>query len=109
MSGSELMNRSSGPNSMAECIRPESYLILLNPSSIVHFLHPLYLILSTFDTLRMTEIQDYTKAMEILAEYPTRDGLHVDSLLDSDSHGALTYNDFLILPGSISKRAPRIN
>lgn len=48
------------------------------------------------------EIQDYTKALEILErDYPTRDGLDVDTLLDSDKHGALTYNDFLILPGYI--------
>lgn len=51
----------------------------------------------------MVEIQDYTKALEVLKEYPSGDGLHVDALLDSDKHGALTYNDFLILPGSISK------
>lgn len=48
------------------------------------------------------EIQDYTKALEILEkEYPTRDGLDAETLLDSDKHGALTYNDFLILPGYI--------
>lgn len=52
----------------------------------------------------MAEIQDYTKAIDVLAEYSSRDGLHIDSLLDSDKHGALTYNDFLILPGSISKK-----
>lgn len=52
----------------------------------------------------MTEIQDYTKAFDVLAEYNSRDGLHIDSLLDSNKHGALTYNDFLILPGSISKK-----
>ena len=51
----------------------------------------------------MVEIQDYTKALEVLKEYSPQDGLHVDALLDSDKHGALTYNDFLILPGSISK------
>lgn len=50
----------------------------------------------------MVKIQDYTTALEVLKEYPG-DGLHVDTLLDSDKHGALTYNDFLILPGSISK------
>ena len=50
----------------------------------------------------MVEVLDYTKALEVLKEYPG-DGLHVDTLLDSDSHGALTYNDFLILPGAISK------
>jgi hypothetical protein len=44
----------------------------------------------------------------VLKEYPSRDGLHIDTLLDSDSHGALTYNDFLILPGSISKGMNRI-
>ncbi|PYI31270.1 inosine-5'-monophosphate dehydrogenase [Aspergillus indologenus CBS 114.80] len=48
------------------------------------------------------EIQDYTKALEVLQkEYTTSDGLDVDTLLDSDKHGALTYNDFLILPGYI--------
>lgn len=48
------------------------------------------------------EIPDYTKALEVLKkDYPTRDGLDVDTLLDSDKHGALTYNDFLILPGYI--------
>lgn len=48
------------------------------------------------------EFQDHTKALEVLEkEYPTRDGLDVDALLDSDKHGALTYNDFLILPGYI--------
>ncbi|RAH75177.1 putative IMP dehydrogenase [Aspergillus aculeatinus CBS 121060] len=48
------------------------------------------------------EIQDYTKALEVLQkEYTTSDGLDIDTLLDSDKHGALTYNDFLILPGYI--------
>ncbi|KAH0593203.1 hypothetical protein MHUMG1_08925 [Metarhizium humberi] len=51
----------------------------------------------------MVQIQDYTKALEVLKEYSPGDGLHVDTLLDSEKHGALTYNDFLILPGSISK------
>lgn len=50
------------------------------------------------------EIQDYTKALEVLQkEYTTSDGLDIDTLLDSDKHGALTYNDFLILPGYIGK------
>lgn len=50
------------------------------------------------------EIQDYTKALEVLEkDYPTRDGLDVNTLLDSDKHGALTYNDFLILPGYIGE------
>jgi IMP dehydrogenase len=49
------------------------------------------------------EITDYAKALEVLETYSTRDGLDVDTLLDSDKHGALTYNDFLILPGYIGK------
>lgn len=50
------------------------------------------------------EIQDYSKALEVLEkDYPTRDGLDIDTLLDSDKHGALTYNDFLILPGHIGE------
>lgn len=47
------------------------------------------------------EIKDYSKALDVLKEYPTKDGLDVDTLIDSDKHGALTYNDFLILPGYI--------
>ena len=48
------------------------------------------------------EISDHTKAVEILKrDYTTRDGLDIDTLLDSDKHGALTYNDFLVLPGYI--------
>lgn len=56
----------------------------------------------------MPEILDYTKALDVLKEYESRDGLHVDSLLDSDKHGALTYNDFLILPGKIGKTVNQI-
>lgn len=55
----------------------------------------------------MSDFLDYTKALEVLKEYPSNDGLHVDALMDSDKHGALTYNDFLILPGSISKPIQR--
>lgn len=49
------------------------------------------------------EIVDYTKALEVVKTYTTHDGLDVDTLLDSDKHGALTYNDFLVLPGYIGK------
>ncbi|CAG8000602.1 unnamed protein product [Penicillium nalgiovense] len=47
------------------------------------------------------EITDYANALEVLKTYTTADGLDADTLLDSDKHGALTYNDFLILPGYI--------
>lgn len=52
-----------------------------------------------------TEFLDHTKALEVLEkEYPERDGLDIETLLDSDKHGALTYNDFLILPGYIGAK-----
>lgn len=51
------------------------------------------------------EISDYTKALNILeAEYAHGDGLDIRELVDSDKRGALTYNDFLILPGYIGTR-----
>ena len=47
-------------------------------------------------------IQDYTKATEVLAELQLGgDGLDAESLVDSRKNGGLTYNDFLILPGYI--------
>lgn len=62
--------------------------------------------ISNGDASTKREFLDHTKAVEILEkEYPTRDGLDVDTLLDSDKHGALTYNDFLILPGYIGARS----
>lgn len=46
-------------------------------------------------------VLDYTKAVEYLNEYKTRDGLDVVTLMDSVKRGGLTYNDFLMLPGKI--------
>lgn len=48
---------------------------------------------------------DYTKALEILEQdYTSKDGLSVYDLIDSKQNGALTYNDFLVLPGYIGKQ-----
>ena len=48
------------------------------------------------------ETLDYRKALQVLeSDYETRDGLDIKSLLDSKENGALTYNDFLVLPGYI--------
>lgn len=47
------------------------------------------------------EFPDHTKALELLKEYNNRDGLDIKDLLDADKRGALTYNDFLVLPGYI--------
>ena len=50
------------------------------------------------------ETLDYKKALDILAEeYTTRDGLDVQSLVDSRENGGLTYNDFLVMPGYIGQ------
>lgn len=52
---------------------------------------------------------DHKKALEVLKEYEERDGLDIDSLLDSKKHGGLTYNDFLILPGYIGFAASEVS
>ncbi|CAI6334852.1 unnamed protein product [Periconia digitata] len=45
---------------------------------------------------------DYSKALDILKnEYSQRDGIDVNTLIDSAKNGGLTYNDFLMLPGYI--------
>jgi IMP dehydrogenase len=54
------------------------------------------------------EILPHQKALEILAEYKRRDGLSIDELLDSNKNGALTYNDFLVLPGFIGIAPSRL-
>jgi IMP dehydrogenase len=46
-------------------------------------------------------ILDYRTAVEVLKEYPSRDGLSIDELMDTKVRGGLTYNDFLLLPGYI--------
>lgn len=50
---------------------------------------------------RHVETLDWRKAVEVLQEYDARDGLDVYSLLDTKKNGALTYNDFLVLPGYV--------
>lgn len=44
---------------------------------------------------------DHTKALEVLKNDYAGDGLDINQLIDSEKRGALTYNDFLILPGYI--------
>ena len=44
---------------------------------------------------------DPSTAVEFLKTYKQRDGLSLAQLLDSQVHGGLTYNDFLVLPGHI--------
>jgi len=64
---------------------------------------------SSVPILRGKQPLDYTKALEILEnEYPGKDGLDVYTLLDSTKNGALTYNDFLVLPGYIGFAASEV-
>lgn len=52
--------------------------------------------------LRGAKLLDHTHALDILeSEYSEKDGLNVETLIDSKQNGGLTYNDFLILPGYI--------
>lgn len=57
---------------------------------------------SSVPLLRGKQPLDYTQALEVLEnEYAEKDGLDIYTLLDSTKNGALTYNDFLVLPGYI--------
>lgn len=51
---------------------------------------------------------DHTKAVELLSEYESRDGLSIQELMDTKTRGGLTYNDFLILPGYIGFAASEV-
>ena len=42
-----------------------------------------------------------SSAFDILQSYEHPDGLSVKDLMNSKTHGGLTYNDFLMLPGKI--------
>ncbi|KAK6068119.1 inosine-5 -monophosphate dehydrogenase imd2 [Seiridium cupressi] len=50
----------------------------------------------------------HTKALELLSEYESRDGLSIDDLMDTKLRGGLTYNDFLLLPGYIGFPASEV-
>lgn len=56
-----------------------------------------------------TDVLDFSKALEILKnEYPERDGIDIQTLIDSKKNGGLTYNDFLVLPGYIGFPAAEV-
>lgn len=58
--------------------------------------------------LHKEKILDFTSALDVLKQYPERDGIDVQTLLDSKNNGGLTYNDFLILPGYIGFSANQV-
>jgi hypothetical protein len=49
-----------------------------------------------------TSLLDPKSALHHLKSYKRSDGLAVTDLMDSQVHGGLTYNDFLLLPGKIN-------
>ncbi|KAL1304054.1 hypothetical protein AAFC00_000491 [Neodothiora populina] len=58
--------------------------------------------------LHKEKILDFNTALDVLKEYPERDGIDVQTLLDSKNNGGLTYNDFLVLPGYIGFSANQV-
>lgn len=51
--------------------------------------------------------EEYKDALSLLEKhYTERDGLDIRGLLDTSKTGALTYNDFLVLPGFIGMSCP---
>ena len=52
---------------------------------------------------------DPKTALEHLKTYSRQDGLSVHDLMNSQVHGGLTYNDFLLLPGRIDFPASAVN
>ncbi|KAG5460846.1 MAG: putative inosine-5'-monophosphate dehydrogenase [Olpidium bornovanus] len=46
-------------------------------------------------------VLSHADALQVLARETVRDGLSAAQLMDSSTHGGLTYNDILLLPGYI--------
>ncbi|RDB23850.1 Inosine-5'-monophosphate dehydrogenase [Hypsizygus marmoreus] len=57
---------------------------------------------------QQTQYLDPKFALEHLKTYSRNDGLSVADLMDSQIHGGLTYNDFLLLPGKIDFPASNV-
>ncbi|KAG8627647.1 hypothetical protein KVT40_005130 [Elsinoe batatas] len=60
--------------------------------------------------LQKREVLDFKTASQVLKnDYKEKDGIDVNTLLDSKTRGGLVYNDFLILPGYIGFPANAVN
>jgi IMP dehydrogenase len=57
--------------------------------------------LAKMPTLTKGTVLNPSEALAHLQTYDRSDGLSVNELMDSQTHGGLTYNDFLMLPGKI--------
>ncbi|EJD00726.1 IMP dehydrogenase [Fomitiporia mediterranea MF3/22] len=55
-----------------------------------------------------TKYLDPKTAIAHLETYKRSDGLSISELMNSEKHGGLTYNDFLLLPGKIDFAAPDV-
>ncbi|BEI84248.1 hypothetical protein CcaverHIS002_0408520 [Cutaneotrichosporon cavernicola] len=55
------------------------------------------------------EVLPAADAIKFLEQYPRGDGLSLSELMDSQAHGGLTYNDFLMLPGHIDFPASEVS
>ncbi|KAG6008761.1 hypothetical protein E4U21_003959 [Claviceps maximensis] len=64
--------------------------------------------MTAFKGFSAGEVLDHTKALDVLNEYKTRDGLDLHELMDTTKHGGLTYNDFLLMPGYIGFAASEV-
>lgn len=64
---------------------------------------------STNNFAASTSYLDPSTALEHLKTYSRGDGLSVSELMDSTTHGGLTYDDFLMLPGKIDFGAAETN
>jgi IMP dehydrogenase len=57
---------------------------------------------------RSTSYLDPSTALSVLSSYSRGDGLDVSELMESRTHGGLTYNEFLLLPGRIDFAASEV-
>lgn len=55
------------------------------------------------------KVEDASKALQLLEQYETKDGISVYDLLDEKKMGGQTYNDFLLLPGHIGFPASQVD
>ncbi|WFD43917.1 IMP dehydrogenase [Malassezia psittaci] len=56
-----------------------------------------------------SEVLPASAAIKELESYTYGDGLSISELIDSRTHGGLTYNDFLVLPGYIDFPASKVD
>ena len=56
-----------------------------------------------------TNVLPPSAARDTLGSYERGDGLSVQELMDSRTHGGLTYNDFLVLPGYVDFPASKVD